>query len=58
MNLHLIDRGLAWRYKRYQNEQTPSDRAAYAQAEDAARASRRGLWSDPEPVPPWEWRRR
>jgi hypothetical protein len=26
--------------------------------QDAARAARRGLWADNEPVPPWERRRR
>jgi endonuclease YncB( thermonuclease family) len=25
-------------------------------AEVEARAARRGLWGDREPVPPWEWR--
>ncbi len=54
MNLHMIDRGLAWHYKRYADEQSPSDRDAYAAAEEAARDARRGLWSDPAPLPPWE----
>jgi endonuclease YncB( thermonuclease family) len=54
----LVDRGLAWHYKRYQNEQTPSVREAYSASEKAAQDARRGLWSDPEPIPPWEWRRR
>lgn len=26
--------------------------------EKRARAERRGLWADADPVPPWEWRRR
>jgi len=34
------------------------DQALYEAAEDSARAERRGLWVDPDPVPPWEWRRR
>jgi endonuclease YncB( thermonuclease family) len=34
------------------------DRQAYAAAETEARAARRGLWRDGEPVPPWEWRHR
>ena len=58
MNLHMIDRGLAWHYKQYADEQSPGDRDAYSAAEKAAQDARRGLWSDPEPVPPWEWRRR
>lgn len=57
INLHMIDRGMAWHYKRYQDEQTPGDREAYAKAEEAARGARRGLWSDPEPIAPWDWRR-
>lgn len=58
VNLHMIERGIGWHFKRYEAEQHPADRAAYAAAEDAARAARLGLWSDPDPVPPWEWRRR
>lgn len=57
-NLHLVDRGLAWHYKRYQDEQHPDDRRRYAQAEIDAQTARRGLWSDPDPVAPWDWRRR
>lgn len=51
-----ITAGLAWHYKQYQREQSPEDRQTYAAAEDAARAARLGLWRDPDPVPPWEWR--
>jgi endonuclease YncB( thermonuclease family) len=25
--------------------------------EKEAREGRKGLWADPQPVPPWEWRR-
>ena len=57
MNLHQVDRGLAWHYKRYQKEQSPSDRQDYSAAESQARDARRGLWSDPDPIPPWEWRK-
>jgi endonuclease YncB( thermonuclease family) len=46
----LVAEGLAWHYTRY------SDDASIAEAERAARAARRGLWRDPAPVPPWEWR--
>ncbi len=49
--------GLAWWYRAYAKEQTTADRARYAAAENEARAARRGLWIDINPVPPWEWRR-
>ena len=26
-----------------------------AQLEREARAAKRGLWADPNPIPPWEW---
>ena len=55
--LNQIQSGLAWHYKRYEREQSPEDRVAYARAEEKARAERRGLWRDPRPVPPWEFRR-
>jgi len=51
-----IEAGLAWHYARYAAEQAPAARAAYAQAERAARAERRGLWTDAAPRAPWEWR--
>lgn len=57
-NLEQIKRGLAWHYKQYQNEQPLNDRLAYTRAEDAARGEGRGLWVDPAPVAPWDWRKR
>ena len=57
-NLALVEDGLCWWYRKYAHEQSPDDRILYEAAEDRARAARRGLWSDPDPVPPWEWRRR
>lgn len=29
----------------------------YSAAEESARAGRVGLWTEHEPVPPWEWRK-
>lgn len=55
-NLEQIKRGLAWHYKAYQRDQSPADRATYAEAEEQARAGRKGLWADSQPVPPWEFR--
>jgi hypothetical protein len=48
--------GYAWHYKKYQGEQTPANRKRYAQAEIEAREAVRGLWNDPAPIPPREWR--
>lgn len=56
-NLEQIRSGFAWHYKEYQKEQSASDRAIYADAETSARRSKAGLWNDPQPMPPWEWRR-
>lgn len=54
--LALVESGLAWHYRRYAAEQSSADRAAYAQAEDVARAAQRGLWAEAAPVAPWDWR--
>ncbi|MEM8875821.1 MAG: thermonuclease family protein [Planctomycetota bacterium] len=52
INLAMVRAGMAWHYTQF------SDDADLAEAERAARKARRGLWRDPDPVPPWEWRRR
>ena len=49
--------GLAWHYKLYADEQSEQDRHRYDFAEQEARAKEAGLWSDPNPVAPWQWRR-
>jgi endonuclease YncB( thermonuclease family) len=49
-NAAQVRAGLAWAYTRYLTD--PS----IAQLERGARAAHRGLWSDAEPMPPWEWR--
>ncbi len=56
VGLQQLQSGLAWWYRQYAREQNAQDRAIYAQAEDAARATRLGVWSDPQAVPPWEYR--
>jgi endonuclease YncB( thermonuclease family) len=57
VGLALIESGLAWHFKRYAHEQSAHDRGTYARAEDLARAARIGLWSERDPIPPWEYRR-
>jgi endonuclease YncB( thermonuclease family) len=56
VGLEQVRRGMAWHFKRYENEQSLVDRSAYAEAEAEARAERRGLWRDAEPQPPWAFR--
>ena len=56
VNLVQVERGMAWFYRQYQREQSPNDRRLYEAAEDAARADKRGLWRDADPMPPWEFR--
>ena len=54
--LDQVTAGMAWHYKYYEDDQTPEDRQLYAAAEIAARAGKVGLWIDPNPVPPWDFR--
>ncbi len=58
VGLEQVRAGLAWHFVRYAADQDPDERARYAQAEREARAARRGLWSDPAPLPPWTHRQR
>jgi hypothetical protein len=51
-------RGLAWWYRHYAHEQSPADRLLYEDAENKAKAEGQGLWQDPDPMPPWQWRHR
>lgn len=56
INLEQIKGGFAWHYKKYAVEQNESDREIYAEAENAAREQKLGLWSQKNPTPPWDWR--
>ncbi len=56
VNLAQVDAGMAWHYKAYAGEQSRSDRKAFAEAELRARERRIGIWSQPDPVAPWEQR--
>lgn len=56
VNLEQVTRGFAWHYKQYEREQSANDRKLYDFVEHAARADRRGLWIDVDPVPPWKYR--
>ena len=56
-NLEQVQRGFAWHYKAYEREQSANDRKLYDLAESEAKAVKRGLWRDAEPLPPWEFRK-
>lgn len=56
VNLKLVQVGLAWHYKKYEAEQTESDRSIYADTEAAAKKKKLGLWISPKPTPPWIFR--
>ena len=51
-NAEQVHRGMAWVFKRYAG----AGSALYGIEADA-RAAKRGLWADPQPIAPWEWRR-
>jgi len=55
-NLAQIKAGMAWWYRKYAMEQSPEDRGRYEFEEREARARRVGLWQDPDPIAPWDWR--
>ena len=55
--LEQIKRGMAWHYKKYQNEQSLTDRELYSSTEIKVKNSKLGLWKDVETIPPWEFRR-
>ena len=57
VNLQIVEAGLAWHYKYYEDEQTAADRKLYAQAEKQAKAAKKGLWQGKKAVAPWDWRK-
>lgn len=57
MNLAQVIEDYAWHHKKYQREQSRLDQVLYSSGETEARARRIGLWSQPKPVAPWDFRR-
>ncbi|PWK77960.1 endonuclease YncB(thermonuclease family) [Mucilaginibacter oryzae] len=51
INHELVKNGYAWQYKAY------SKSAELATMEEQARQNHLGLWRDPNPTPPWQFRR-
>ena len=57
INLEQIKAGYAWWYKYYPKEQSWSDQRAYRTAQSKARSERLGLWAEPNPINPYDWRK-
>jgi micrococcal nuclease len=57
INQSMVQDGYAWFYKHYAKDQPKEEAQRYAKAEADARSKQRGLWADPNPVPPWEFRK-
>ncbi|MDD5285184.1 MAG: thermonuclease family protein [Desulfuromonadaceae bacterium] len=53
VNREMVAEGFAWAYRQYLQGAYASE---YTGAEDRARSRRAGLWRDPNPTPPWEFR--
>jgi endonuclease YncB( thermonuclease family) len=52
VNQELVRNGLAWHFKKY------SKNPYYAALEIKAKNNRVGIWSEPNPMAPWNWRKR
>jgi endonuclease YncB( thermonuclease family) len=50
LNRELVAAGYAWWYRKYSTD------GILEVLEREARGSRRGLWADPDPTPPWDFR--
>lgn len=50
VNAEMVAMGMAWVYRRYARD------VRLYELEREAKAKRIGLWSQPNPIPPWEWR--
>jgi endonuclease YncB( thermonuclease family) len=51
VNAAMLEVGMAWHYDKYDDRQSMADR------QEAARKAGVGLWGDPRPIPPWDWRK-
>lgn len=51
VNAEQVRRGMAWEYSNHHGNR------ALVALQDEARQAGRGLWAQPDPVPPWRWRK-
>lgn len=52
VNVEMVKNGMAWQYEKY------SKSAVLKKAQASAKSMKAGLWRDPYPVAPWEFRRK
>ena len=51
INKEMVEEGLAWHYRQYSKDPD------IGKAEADAKSAKKGLWVDPNPIPPWEFRK-
>lgn len=51
LNEEMLRSGLAWHYKAYDKN------SQWSRLEKTARDKKLGLWAQPNPTPPWDWRK-
>lgn len=51
INEEMLRTGMAWHYKAFDKNQK------WDQLEREARSKKLGLWAQPNPTPPWQWRK-
>ena len=51
VNKMMVKNGLAWHYKKYSKD------ASFAKLEIEAQNKKLGLWTEKNPIAPWEWRK-
>ena len=52
VNLELVKAGMAWQFLKYSHD------PKLAEAEQQARHNKTGLWQQPAPIAPWDYRKR
>jgi hypothetical protein len=52
LNREMVERGMAWHYRKF----APED-VFLIRAQVCAKKVEAGLWSQPNPIPPWDWRK-
>lgn len=51
VNLAMVTNGLAWSHIAFDRNHQ------FVEPQREARAAKFGLWADPDPMPPWDWKR-